>query len=76
MSFLTIRDPRNDRGSVFVVMPPARLAFLATATRPASQRLLPALLCLSLLASGMVEVIGFDSALQLAIGLLGHGGMA
>src|SRR5215472_14391594 len=35
-------DPGNNRGPVFVVVPPAGLAFLAASTRAASQYLLPA----------------------------------
>jgi hypothetical protein len=34
------------------------------------------MLGLALLASGMVEVIGFDRSLQLAVHLIGQGGIA
>src|SRR5262245_50719851 len=51
--------PRDDRRAIFVVMAPARLALLTTTTRSAPQRLLPALLGLSLVAGGMREVIRF-----------------
>src|SRR5262245_26628027 len=34
--------PRDDRGPVFVIVAPARLALLPTTTRPAPQGLLPA----------------------------------
>src|SRR5262249_48194356 len=43
-------DPCNNGGPVFVVMAPTGLTFLAAPTRAASQRLLPALLCLSFVA--------------------------
>src|SRR5437899_2324093 len=48
-------DPGDDRGPIFIIMAPARLALLAATTRLVPQRLLPTLLCLSLLASGVVE---------------------
>src|SRR2546427_7702142 len=35
-------DPRDDRGPVFLVVPPTGLAFLAATTGATSQRLLPA----------------------------------
>src|SRR5712691_6942432 len=56
-------------------MAPAGLAFLAATPRAASQRLLPALLRLPLVASGMVEVIGFNGAFQLAMHLIGQSGI-
>src|SRR5438094_1717938 len=62
--------PRNNRGPVFVIMAPTRLAFLAATTRSATQRFLPALFCLPLLTRSVIEVIRFDSALQLAIYLI------
>jgi hypothetical protein len=55
-------DPGDDRGPSFVLMAPTGLAFLAPATRPASQRLLPALLGLPLVARGVLEIIRFDRA--------------
>ena len=48
-------------------MAPAGLTLLAATTRPVPQRLLPTLLGLSLLASGVVELIGFDSPFQLTL---------
>src|SRR2546423_11347386 len=56
-------DPRDNRWPVFVIMTPTGLTFLAATTRTASQRLLPALRRLTLVASGMVEVIGFHRPL-------------
>jgi len=69
-------DPRDHRRAVFVVMTPAGLALLAATTRATSQRLLPALRRLPLVASGMVEVIRFNCAFQVAIGLVGDGRIA
>src|SRR5499433_3709596 len=62
--------PGEDRGSVFVVMAPPRLAFLAAPTRAASQRFLPALFRLSLLTSRVIQVIRFHGALQLTLHLI------
>src|SRR2546427_4363667 len=42
-------DTRNNRGPVFVIMAPARLAFLATPPRAATYRLFPAVVRLALL---------------------------
>src|SRR3989454_10058151 len=53
-------DPGNNRGPVFVIMAPTRLTFLAAPARSTPQRLLPTLLGLPLLASGVVEIIRFD----------------
>src|ERR671935_2940738 len=50
-------DPRDDRGPIFVVVPPPRLTFLAAPTRAAAQRLLPALARLALLSSRVIQVI-------------------
>jgi len=69
-------DPGDDRWSVFVIMPPAGLAFLPTATRSAPQRLLATAFRLPLVAGGVVEVIGFDRPCQLAAHLIGQGGIA
>src|SRR5919197_731755 len=69
-------DPRDNRGPVFVIMTPTGLTFLAAPTRAASQRLLPALRRLPLVASGMVEVIGFNGAFELAMHLVGQGRIA
>src|SRR5262245_45004684 len=66
-------DPGDDRGAVFVVMPPAGLALLAAPTCSASQRLLPALLRLPLVPCDVVEVIRFYCACQATIGLVGDG---
>jgi hypothetical protein len=68
--------PRHDRWPVFVVMAPARRALLAATTRPTSQGLVPAVLCLPLAAGGVIEFIRFNRALQLAIGLVGYGSIA
>src|SRR5215831_4104880 len=69
-------DPGDDGGPVFVVMPPTGLTLLAASTRAASQRFLPALFRLALLPGGVIEVIRFDGALQLALHLVGQGGIA
>src|SRR5215475_7533006 len=69
-------DPRDDGGPILVVVPPPGLAFLAATTRSAAKRLFPALLRLPLVPSGVIEVVGFDYALQLPLHLVGHGGMA
>jgi formate dehydrogenase iron-sulfur subunit len=68
--------PRDNCRPVFVIMAPARLALLAAPTRAVSQRLLLALRRLPLVASGMVEVIRFHHAFQLAVHLRGQSGMA
>ena len=57
-------------------LPPTGLTFLAATTRAASQRLFPALRCLTLVASGMVEVIRFNRAFELAMHLIGQNGIA
>ena len=66
-------DPGNNRGPVFVVVPPAGLAFLAASTRAASQYLLPAMCRLALVPGSMIEVIRFHRAFQLAVHLIGEG---
>src|SRR5215467_5018752 len=63
-------DPGDNRWPVFVVMAPPGLAFLAAPTWSASQHLLPALLGLPLVAGGLVEVIRFHRAFQLAVHLI------
>src|SRR5262249_35798427 len=68
-------DPGDNRGPVFVIMASPGLAFLAAPPRPVSQRLLPALACLALVAGGMVEVIGVHRARQPTIGFVGDGGI-
>src|SRR5438445_640922 len=69
-------DPGDDRRTVFVVVPPTGLAFLAALPRAASQGLLPTLLGLPLVAGSMVEVIRFHRAFQLAVHLIGQGRIA
>src|SRR5215831_13531728 len=69
-------DPGDDGRPVFVIVPPTGLTFLATPTRAASQGLLAALGRLALLPSGVIEVIRFDGALQLAPYLIGQGRIA
>src|SRR5262252_6329333 len=64
-------DPRDDRGPIFVVVPPPGLTFLAAPSRAASQRLLPALACLALLASRVIQVIRLHGALHLPTSLVG-----
>src|SRR5262247_2792697 len=53
-------DPRDDGRPVFVIMAPTGLALLPATTRAAPQRFLPTLLCLALVSSGMIKVVGFD----------------
>src|SRR4029450_7071656 len=50
-------DPRDDRGPIFVVVPPPRLTFLAAPTRAAAQRLLPALARLALLSTRVIQCL-------------------
>ena len=69
-------DPRDNRWPVLVIMAPAGLTLLAAPPRTASQCLFPALLGLPLVPRGVLEVIGFHGALQLALHLVGHGGIA
>ena len=69
-------DLGNNGWPVFVIMASTRLAFLAASTRPVPQHLLPTLLGLSLLASGVVELIRLNCALQLTISLVGQGRIA
>src|SRR4030095_467081 len=64
-------DPRDDGRPVFVIMAPARLTLLTATTRSATQMLCTALLGLSLLARGVVEVIRLNCALPLTISRLG-----
>jgi hypothetical protein len=68
-------DPRDDRRSIFVIMPPARLALRAAPTCAASQRLLPTVLRLSLLTSSVIEFIRFPSALHLTRHLIRQRGI-
>src|SRR5262249_36138797 len=69
-------DPGDNRGPVFVVVPPAGLAFLAAPSRAASQSLLPAVCRLALVPGCVIEVIRFHRACQLAPYLIGQGGIA
>src|SRR5882724_2862596 len=69
-------DPGDNRWPVLVIMATTGLAFLATATRSTPQRLLATPFRLSLDAGGVVEVIGFNGPLQLAVHLIGQGGIA
>jgi len=68
--------PGDDRRTVFVVVPPTGLAFLAAPTRSAAQIFFPVLLRLPLLVSGVREFIRFHGALQLPLHLVGQGGIA
>src|SRR4030095_9829584 len=68
-------DPGDNRGPVFLIVPPTGLAFLAAPTRAASQRFLPALVRLALLASRVIQVIRLNGAFQLAADLIRDGGM-
>src|SRR5215831_500462 len=69
-------DPGDNRRPVFVIMAPTGLAFLPPATRAAPQRLLATAFPLPLVASSMVEIISFHSPRQLAVHLIGQGGIA
>src|SRR5215813_5865891 len=53
-------DPHDDGGPILVVMASPRLAFLAAPPWRAAQGLFPALFGLALVASGMIQVVGFD----------------
>src|SRR5262249_607755 len=64
-------DPGDKGGAVFVVMAPPGLTLFAAPSCAAAQRLLPALVRLALLPSGVIEVIRFHGALQLAVHLVG-----
>src|SRR5215471_1798761 len=69
-------DPRDDRGPIFVVVPPPGLTFLAAPPRAASQCLLPALACLALLSSHVIQLIRLHSTLHLPIRLVGDSRIA
>src|SRR5262245_8806915 len=69
-------DPRDDGGPIFVVVAAAGLALLPPATGSAAQRLLAASCGLALVAGGVLEVIGFHRPCQLALHLIGQGGIA
>ena len=68
--------PGDNGRPIFLVVSPARLAFLTAPTRPVPQRLLPALTCLALLARGVGEFIRLYGALSLPISLVRDGRMA
>jgi hypothetical protein len=68
-------DPHDDRRSIFVIMPPARLALLAAPTCAASQRLLPPVFRWSLLTSRVIEFSRFPGALQLTPHLIRQRGI-
>jgi hypothetical protein len=68
-------NPRDDRRSIFVIMPPARLALLAAPSCAASQRLLPAVFRLSLLTGSVIEFIGFHGAFHLTLHLIRQRGI-
>src|ERR1043166_8177023 len=51
--------PGDNGWPIFVIMAPARLAFLPATTRAASQRFLATVWCLPLLARRVIEVIRF-----------------
>jgi hypothetical protein len=69
-------DPGDNRGPVFIVVPPTGLAFLAAPTRAAAQRLLPTVFRLAFLTRGVIEVIRFNRALSLTLPLIGERGIA
>jgi hypothetical protein len=48
----------DNRRPVFIIMTTARLALFAAPTRSASQRFWPTVLCLPLMASGVIRVAG------------------
>src|SRR5215813_557005 len=68
-------DPGDDVRAGLVIMAPAGLALLAAPTRAAAQRLLPTLFGLPLVARGVGEVIRLHRAFELAIHLIGQGGI-
>src|SRR5499433_2700038 len=63
-------DPRDDGGSILVVMASPGLTFLAAPPWRAVQGLFPALLGLALVASRMIQVVGFDRPRQLPLHLV------
>jgi hypothetical protein len=68
--------PRNTRGPGVVIMAPAGLALLALATPPAAPRLLAAPGGVALVAGGVIEGIGRDWPVQLALSFVSQGGLA
>src|SRR5215470_4839280 len=69
-------DPGDNCWPIFVVVPPTRFTLLAASTCPASQVLFSAVCRLALLAGGVIEVIGFDGAVQLTLHLIGQRSVA
>src|SRR5262249_12658173 len=67
--------PGDNGRPIFVVMPPPGLTLLATPPWRAAQRFRPARLGLSLVAGGLIEVIGFHRPVHLAADLIGEGGI-
>jgi hypothetical protein len=55
-------DPGNNRGPIFLIMAPTWFAFLAATTRSTPQVLFPSVFGLPLVASGVIEFIGFYGA--------------
>ena len=64
-------DPGDQRGPIFVVVPPTRFTLRAAATCPTSPQLLATPLCLARLAGGVLEGIDFDRAVSLTLHLVG-----
>jgi hypothetical protein len=69
-------DPRDNRWPVFVMVAPTRFTLLAPLPGSATQQFLPAVGCLALPAGCMIEFVGFDRALYVAIRLVGDSRMA
>jgi hypothetical protein len=57
-------DPGDNRGPIFVIMAPTRLALLAAPTRSVSQRILSAAFGLALVPSRVIEVRDKESYFQ------------
>src|SRR5262252_416243 len=66
-------DPGDDGRPIFVIMAPTGLALLTTPTRAAPQVLYPSVFGLALLASGVIEIIGFNGPCQLPLHFIGQG---
>jgi hypothetical protein len=69
-------DPRADGGPILVVMAAPGLTFLAAPPWRAAQGLFPTLPGLALVASGMLQVVGFDRPCPLPPHLIRQGGIA
>src|SRR5262245_59252200 len=63
-------DPRDDGGPILVIMAPPGLAFLAAPPWRAAQGLFPTLLGLALVASSLIQVVGFDRPRQVPLHLI------